>query len=65
MSDPHQDDDFTPQEKQARFEATLRGALKTPPHPRLSPGRKNSVTPKKDRSASSDASAATGETDPP
>ena len=28
-------DDFTPQEKQGRFEATIRGALKTPPEPRI------------------------------
>jgi hypothetical protein len=60
MSNKRPDDDFTPQEKQERFEATLRGALKTPPQPRP-------VTQKKkaDRPASSDACAATGETAPP
>jgi len=35
MSDPRQDDDFTPQEKQERFEATIRGALKTAPAQKL------------------------------
>ena len=30
MAHSHNDDDFTPQEAQARFEATLRGALKAP-----------------------------------
>lgn len=34
MSTKPRDDDFSEQETQERFEATLRGALKTPPQPR-------------------------------
>ena len=47
-------DDYTPQEAQARFEATLRGALKTPPQPR--PTKK---------APASGSSAATGESGQP
>jgi hypothetical protein len=60
MSDPHQDDDFTPQEKQARFEAVLRAALKTPPMHRSKASSK-----KTEGAGKSSASAATAKTVPP
>jgi len=47
--------DFTPQEAQERFEATLRGALKTPPQP--IPSKKTAA---KAPARASGASAETG-----
>jgi hypothetical protein len=47
MDDRH--DDFTPQEVQERFEATLRGALKVPPQHRETPQKP--VTSEKKRGA--------------
>jgi len=57
MNDRHQNDDFTPQEPQERFEATLRGALKTPPQP--NPSKKTAAK------APAPASAASAENDRP
>jgi hypothetical protein len=53
------DDDFTPQEAQRRFEATLRAALNTPPQHRKSVAGKP-VKGKKVPSRASGASAKTG-----
>jgi hypothetical protein len=53
----HQDDDYTPQEAQERFEATLLGALKTPPIPASSM--------KKGEAGKFPASSATAKTAPP
>ena len=52
-----QDDDYTPQEAQERFEAALRGALKTPPIPASSM--------KKGEAGKSHASSATAKTAQP
>jgi hypothetical protein len=57
MSNAYQDDDFTPQEAQERFEAALRGALKTRPIPASSM--------KKGEAGKSPASSATAKTAPP
>jgi len=61
MGTKPQDDDFTPQEAQERFEAVLRAALKTPPQHRSS---KKGAAPKKPRGPyrrASGASAKTGQ----
>ncbi len=46
MTNPNRspNDDFTPQEAQERFEATLRGALKAPPQHKEAPKK---AAPKK------------------
>jgi len=54
-------DDFTPQEAQRRFEATLRGALVTPPQPR--PAKPS--PPKKKRGAYDRKAGASAGTDRP
>jgi hypothetical protein len=50
------DDDFTPQEAQQRFEATLRGALTAPPQHREAPQK--TVAKKKKRGPYARASSA-------
>jgi hypothetical protein len=61
MPDQKSDHDFTPQEAQQRFEATLRGALKTPPQHREAPKKPvDRKGRKKASSRASDASAKTG-----
>jgi hypothetical protein len=55
------DNDYNAAEAQRRFEATLRGALKTPPQPR--PAKPN--RPKKKRGSYVRKASASGETDQP
>lgn len=52
MGTESDDTDFTPQEKQDRFLATIKGALKTPPIPRPTKGKDDT----KDQPAKNDRS---------
>jgi hypothetical protein len=58
MKDSYRDDDFTPQEKQERFEAAVRAALKTPLKHR--PAKEPTSSPRKtEATGRSSASSAT------
>ena len=59
MTEKRKPEQYDEAEARVRFEATLRGALKTPPQPKLSP-KKPEASPR--RRASSRASSASEET---